>query len=829
VQTNLKQFVFCGLILALAGQAVAQPRINAVSARKVGPGVEVTIEGEKLARPKTLRVNGNRSYMLEFDGHLTGNGQTLQLNHGGLKSVRSAWFKAKPPKVRVHFNVDADATPTLAQSGDNWVVSLNVAGGTPSKESFPETVPPLSSAKPNSQPSASATASSRGADTMIRSTPAPPARTVSLDFINTDVVQILKALAMQANVNIITAPEVQGTLTVSLERVTVPQALDFVTTLAGIRYAQVGNTYIVTPANRFADTMRQINGKVEEGLESRVVPLYSGEGTQIKASVLSSIPRETASGSFEIVLPSEQTTVERRSLVGGEAATAAQGQQQPDTLIQSKATTNAKDDYAVLIGPSARLNEVERMMREIDKQICKALGITNTQTGNLQKVFEPKGIPAEQLMRAVKDEKIELGDVQMLATPSSSLSKQVIVLSGRASDVSRLYAMLENMDNLADLGPTQYEVVGLKFIRPAFALVEVTRAVPGIRVNLLPSPVDPKTGTDVKDQAQEGNQVQGQAALAANQAGGQNGADVRQGNQVKAEGTTNTVPMKLLLFGTRQQIDRAREHLALIDMQPRQVAIELRVMEMSREEALKVGLDWNLLTGGTLRSLRVNQGLGTAGETGGVGGTLGFAGGGTLGITGLLDQISTRGNLIARPNILTQDGVASQIFVGDEVRYIETIQPSQFGTTVTTNMVQVGVRLDVLARVGDGGNIVLDLSPEMSLLRGFTPVPGGGQLPQTSVRRSQTTVNIQSGDTLALGGLIQDQDRLIVGGIPILRDLPIVGHLFRRTDRLRDRREIVFFLTVVEVTEQNQTTAADPRVRAAEHPAEVRPLTGRGG
>jgi type II secretory pathway component GspD/PulD (secretin) len=83
----------------------------------------------------------------------------------------------------------------------------------------------------------------------------------------------------------------------------------------------------------------------------------------------------------------------------------------------------------------------------------------------------------------------------------------------------------------------------------------------------------------------------------------------------------------------------------------------------------------------------------------------------------------------------------------------------------------------------------------VSFLRGFTPVPNGGQLPQTSERISQNTVTVRSGETLAIGGLIQDQDTKDVSGVPILMDLPIIGQLFRRTTHTKRRTEIVFFLT----------------------------------
>lgn len=84
-------------------------------------------------------------------------------------------------------------------------------------------------------------------------------------------------------------------------------------------------------------------------------------------------------------------------------------------------------------------------------------------------------------------------------------------------------------------------------------------------------------------------------------------------------------------------------------------------------------------------------------------------------------------------------------------------------------------------------------------------------MPQTSDRKASMFVNMRSGETIALGGLIQDTDRKKVSGIPGLMDLPFIGWLFRRTDNTRVRTEIVFFLTAVEVTFDDRANAASPR------------------
>jgi type II secretory pathway component GspD/PulD (secretin) len=164
------------------------------------------------------------------------------------------------------------------------------------------------------------------------------------------------------------------------------------------------------------------------------------------------------------------------------------------------------------------------------------------------------------------------------------------------------------------------------------------------------------------------------------------------------------------------------------------------------------------------------------------------------------------------------DGRSTNLFVGDTVRYIKTIQSTQNGTTVETAEVQVGVDFNIHARIGGDGQIALSLDQNFSILTGFTPVPGGGNLPQTSDRLTNMFVNMRSGETLALGGLILEQDRKRVNGIPLLKDLPIIGHLFKRTDNSKIKTEIVFFLTAVEVNQESRKNAASPATSSTKVP-----------
>jgi general secretion pathway protein D len=75
----------------------------------------------------------------------------------------------------------------------------------------------------------------------------------------------------------------------------------------------------------------------------------------------------------------------------------------------------------------------------------------------------------------------------------------------------------------------------------------------------------------------------------------------------------------------------------------------------------------------------------------------------------------------------------------------------------------------------------------------------------------QQTAVLNDGDTIAMGGLIQDSDSVETSGIPILKDLPLIGKLFSSTTRKKNRSEVVFFLTAKIVDDVSNRTAANPR------------------
>ncbi len=883
--------VSAALITAMAFGAMAQGVIKSVEIKPLTQGMEVIVLGEKLEKPRDLRLLNGQSFIAEFDASLDVRGFRRRVDRGGVSSVEVGWFSAKPPKSRIHFKLQPSLTPVISEIEGGWTIKVGPGvtaqpgtvvpptKPTGKKDDFPASTPPLTEAvlppvkaapqeaktggvvqaktepksenktgstlKPDEsaakplpplsnipQPKPAAGAAASSAAAVAQPT---PEKKVNLEFVGADVIMILRALSQEAGVNIVTAPDISPSdrpsrLTVSLRGETVTNALNYVTVMAGLRYAKLGNTFFVTKAENFATTMRSFFRGDAAKFDTRVVNLISGEAGQIRQAVFAAHSQEGSRGFYDILDPAGAgpvaTNAEEKQALGQNSGQAsAGGQVQPVDLFQPKpAAGPAKATYLMVVGESRRLDEIVRAIQDIDTRISKsfsvgrnddtaaaAIPILSGQTKQIKEMLEKLLAPNPR--RA----DFTFSESTLRELSEGDLNTNVLLMIGPKAEIEvmKMYAQSldENLCRTAGIAYTNdvngleriYEVVDLQYIEPAMAAFDLKNRIRGLYVTTLPDPVTPAAGGigTRRDEKQE-------ATRAPDQQGG--GQQAEAAKKEELEKVIGREPMKLVLRGTRQQIEEAKAYLAAVDIAPKQVAFEMRILDLSKEDALRLGFDWSLITGGRVQ--RLNNFISTT--DGGNNQVQGSSG--ALGFLATLDKADGGRNLLARPNALLSDGRGHNLFVGDTIRYVESIQSTQQGITVTTASIDVGVTVNMVARLGANGSIALDLETLFSLLNGFTPVPGGGQLPQTSERRANTFVNMKAGEVIVLGGLIQDIERKRIAGIPILKDLPIIGSLFARTEKSKERTEVVFVLAAVEVNQGNRKDAASPRLHEERTP-----------
>ena len=154
--------------------------------------------------------------------------------------------------------------------------------------------------------------------------------------------------------------------------------------------------------------------------------------------------------------------------------------------------------------------------------------------------------------------------------------------------------------------------------------------------------------------------------------------------------------------------------------------------------------------------------------------------------------------LLADPSIVAMDSEPVEISSVTEIPYQQLTQTSQGGNIGTTAFREAGVKLKVTPHVADDGTIAMFVSPEFSLLSGFTE----GEQPQPIIdRRAATTVvRAANEQTIVIGGLRQRSDTGEFTGVPYLKDIKYIGALFRSRSRSVRESELVVFLTPQLIT-----------------------------
>jgi general secretion pathway protein D len=270
------------------------------------------------------------------------------------------------------------------------------------------------------------------------------------------------------------------------------------------------------------------------------------------------------------------------------------------------------------------------------------------------------------------------------------------------------------------------------------------------------------------------------------QSGNQQQSQQQQSGQAGATGNGSGHALSLIVKGPPASVDQAMKVLALSDVAPRQVMIELKVVETSPDETEELGFKWNW----TRFSFT---------ESGGATRPLGFGAFSRVpwSFESILSAMITKkvARLLASPSVAVLNDQDAQIFIGDTLRFQSLAQSGpNTGNQFTVVEVPVGIILLCHPRINDDGYITLRVHPVVSSLTGL--VDG---LPQTSAREAETTIRLKDGETFVLGGLIRDEDIKQMSKIPLLGDLPVIGQLFRNKSNTHRRTEVMVSMTVHEI------------------------------
>jgi general secretion pathway protein D len=283
----------------------------------------------------------------------------------------------------------------------------------------------------------------------------------------------------------------------------------------------------------------------------------------------------------------------------------------------------------------------------------------------------------------------------------------------------------------------------------------------------------------------------------------------RGGVRIEADEAHNS----LLISATPRDYELIRRVLQGIDVPPLQVLIEVTVAEVVLNDKLNYGVEY-FINSGRGNILLTNAGSATITPT-----VPGFALSWVTGnfqpraiLSALSDVTETR--VISTPRLLVLSNQTARLQVGDVVPIITQSATS----TVTSNPLvlnnvaykETGVVLEVTPRVNSGGNVTMDVNQAVSDVVNTTTSTIDS--PTIRQRRLTSTISVRTGQSILLGGLIQQQSNRESFGIPVLSEIPGLGALFGTRNNAAGRTELIMLMTPHVISNDDQARDVTARV-----------------
>lgn len=286
------------------------------------------------------------------------------------------------------------------------------------------------------------------------------------------------------------------------------------------------------------------------------------------------------------------------------------------------------------------------------------------------------------------------------------------------------------------------------------------------------------------------------------------------GARVVADPSNNA----LIVVAKPQEWKEIEAVIKELDMLPMQVLIDATIVEVLLRGELKYGLQWVINgTGGGSNKFAL---LGPIGRNLAAAASGGFSyaailNGGNVRV--LLDLLSRQDllNILSSPSLMVLNNQEAKINVGDQVPIITgQVQTTAGigGTSSTFQYQQSGVTLQLRPRVNAGGLVTMEILQAISTPSPIT-VGSNQQTFQFANREIKSSVAVPNGDTIVLGGLIQDRRRENQTGFPYLNQLPLIGWLFGQTSITPERNELVILITPRVVEKKRDITGISNEYR----------------
>lgn len=248
----------------------------------------------------------------------------------------------------------------------------------------------------------------------------------------------------------------------------------------------------------------------------------------------------------------------------------------------------------------------------------------------------------------------------------------------------------------------------------------------------------------------------------------------------------------ILIYATSSEFDLVNGALLQLDSPPLQVLIEATIIEVGLSKDLSFGVEWFFKEGKNSIDLSAT-GIPTAVFPGF---SYLFAGTDMKIVVNALSSV-TDVNVISSPQLMVVNNETARLQVGDEVpvptQSAVSVQDPDSPIVNSIEFKDSGVILVVTPRINNNGSVYMEVTQEVSDV--VPNVSSGIDAPTFQQRKITSTVVIDDGQTIALGGLIRENKTRTKSGVPFLKDIPLLGLPFRQTDNSKRRTELLMFIT----------------------------------
>ena len=405
----------------------------------------------------------------------------------------------------------------------------------------------------------------------------------------------------------------------------------------------------------------------------------------------------------------------------------------------------------------------------------------------------------------------------------------ILVISPRQEFLSRAETWIERLDRGGGEGGRRLFVYSVQNGKAAdlaailgqiFGAEDAPAPAPGqVAPNLRPrevsaAPARPPVG------AQTQRQTAGAAAPAAARpaSGAVTGRESSPPRSVEFAGEGNIRVIAdeannaLVILSSAADYRMVSDALKKLDVVPLQVLIEATIAEVTLNDDLRFGLQWFFKKNSsefTLSSV-------ATGTVAGIfpGFSYLFAGGDVRVVLNALSEITDL-NIISSPQLMVLGNQTAVLQVGDQVPIAtqSAVSVTDPAAPIVNNVEfrDTGVILRVTPRVNKGGLVIMDIEQEVSSVTATTTSTIDS--PTIIQRKIKSSVAVQSGETVALGGLIQETKDFKKSGIPFLSDIPIIGALFGTTNEIEKRTELLVLITPRVVRDQTEARRVTEELR----------------